>query len=66
MLTEIGAAALVPFLLVDSKALSSDNITSGAVSSVSRPAAKIVEILCQSQKRDLLGVVDVSVSKVNF
>ena len=49
-----------------SKALSSDNITSGAVSSVSRPAAKIVEILCQSQKRDLLGVVDVSVSKVNF
>ena len=59
MLTEIGAAALVPFLLVDSKALSSDNITVHAVSYVARFDVTTVEIFRLSQKLGLQGVVAV-------
>ena len=48
-----------------SKALSSENITSHAVSSVDRSATMMVEIFRPSQKRDSRGVVAVLVSEVS-
>ena len=48
------------------KALSASNITALAVSSVARSSMTMVEIFCPSQNLDSRGVVDVSVSEVNF
>ena len=49
-----------------SKLLSSVNTTVYAVSSEAKSAATIVKIFCLPQNRDLHGMVDVSMSKVNF
>ena len=49
-----------------SKELSSANIIAHTVYSVARYATMMVEKFCPPQKRDSRGVVNVSVSKVNF
>ena len=62
----MGVAALVSLGVAASKALSSANITAHAVSSVARSAGTMVKIFRPSQKRNLRGVVAVSVSEVKF
>ena len=59
-------AALVSLLMASSKALSSDNITAHAVSSVATSDVKMVKIFHLSQKRVLRGLLDMLVSEVKF